>query len=181
MMTVPAREQPLSPTNSIRGLSAVALACQSSDGWSKGSIGVHGTCSMSGCRRTWWINLACKADHLCARSPGSNPNLRTRTAHAHISTRKHQDRDQPWLFGTTTDPYQAVVNGTAYQQGTVGPLLQRMGEQGLRSLPACPDQERDLSVREHLGSTASDRATGPYGTNVYPEASLGPRATWIQR
>jgi len=46
-MIVPARERLSSPTDSIGGLSAVALACQGSDGWSNGAFGVHGTCSMS--------------------------------------------------------------------------------------------------------------------------------------
>lgn len=83
------------------------------------------------CYRTWWLFPACRDDRLCARSPGSNPNLGTRTAYAHISTREHHDRDQLWLFGTMTDPYQADVNGSAYQQGTVGPPCKGWVSKGL--------------------------------------------------
>jgi hypothetical protein len=124
MMFIPAREFTLSPTNNIDGLSAVALACQGSDWFSIDVFGVYGSCSMSKVLE-FLADLPCLQGRptmypRCGVKPKLWDTYSTRLKYRHC---KHQNRNRSDFLGRMNGPYYAVVNRTACQQGTVGPLL----------------------------------------------------------
>lgn len=126
--------------------------------------GVHRFVQCNRVLKFWWIYPACRADRLCAQERGSNLVPGTRTAFALYRYGKHQDRDTITDFGTLSDPYYDDVNGTAYQQGTVGPFLKRMGRLGLWPQSAQPELERDY----HHGNILEDHTLIGQPVSAWP-------------
>jgi hypothetical protein len=142
MMRVPAREFVSLPTNSIGGLSAVALACQGIDWFSTDAFGVHGTCSMS-----WVLERLAYLSCLQGRLPvypesGVKPEpwdaYSNRPISITVNTKTGTGHPSP--EGRAIPTMLSSMEPRTNKELLV-PFLRRMCWQGFRSLPVQLDLE----------------------------------------
>lgn len=118
----PAKVCELYPAENFDSLSVVFLACQDDYWFSVDILGVHGTCSMLEVFIDL-VDLFCLQNRLSAFPLSGVKTLQwdTYSIRQHIELQTSIRVSLPF-FGRTKKSYQRLFNGTAYQQGTVGPI-----------------------------------------------------------